>query len=384
MTRVQLRSGTLHLKIERADLPLDELCGFASRRSRKRGFVFVSKVLGKHYPVRPGTMAQVHRLLAERLKDMRGPALLVAMAETATCLGQGIYEQWLADSGRDDVLFQHTTRYRLAAPLALEFEESHSHATEHYVYEPADPEHAELFRRARSLILVDDELSTGRTLAKLAAAFRRRNEYLESVHIVCLTDWLDSESREAMADQMGVPTSFHSILHGSFTFVDNPEFDPGPIPDVTGRGDRKDWCLPRNHGRLGYRGPLALDVDALIREADLQPGSSVLVLGSGEFAYPPYLLARRLEELGWDVHFQSTTRSPLLVERDLGSGVEFVDNYHDGIPNYVYNVAARRYDRILVGYETWPLPAAHTLPELIGATPLYFGVDRADRALAGV
>ena len=380
MTTVQLRSGTLRLSIERADWPLDELCGFASRRSRKRGFVFVSKVLGKHYPVRPSTMARVHRQLAERLRDVRGPALLVAMAETATCLGQGVFEQWLTDSGRDDVLFLHTTRYRLNVPLALEFDESHSHATEQYLYEPVAPEHAERFHQARSLVLVDDELSTGRTLAKLAAAYRRRNGRLESVHIVCLTDWLDAGLRRSMADQIGAPTSFHSLLQGSYTFEESPEFDPGPIPDVTGRGDRKDWCLPRNHGRLGACQPLALDVDSLIQSADLAPGSSVLVLGSGEFSYPPYVLACRLEALGWDVHYQSSTRSPLLAERDLGSVLEFVDNYHDGIPNYVYNVSARRYDRILVGYETWPLPAEHQLPALTGARPLYFVADHTDRS----
>ena len=65
MTRtIRLRAGTLRHTVERADVPFDDLCGFASRRSRKRGFVFVSKVLGKHYPVRPHVMAGSHALLA--------------------------------------------------------------------------------------------------------------------------------------------------------------------------------------------------------------------------------------------------------------------------------------------------------------------------------
>ena len=109
----------------------------------------------------------------------------------------------------------------------------------------------------------------------------------------------------------------------------------------------------------------------LIQSCGIRPGERLLVLGTGEFAYPPFLLARGLEELGWDVHFQTTTRSPLLVDRDLGSVLEFVDNYHDGIPNYVYNVIDREYDKILIGYETQPLPVEHTLPALIGATPSY-------------
>src|SRR5688572_4494697 len=110
---VRLRCGTLHLHIERADMELEELCGYASRRSRKRGFVFVSKVLGKHYPVRPRRMAEVYARLAGRLGNLPGPVVLIALAETATALGHGVYESWLRQTGRTDALFLHTTRYHL-------------------------------------------------------------------------------------------------------------------------------------------------------------------------------------------------------------------------------------------------------------------------------
>lgn len=371
MNDVTLRAGTLRLTIERADMPLDELCGFASRRSRKRGFVFVSKVLGKHYPVRPSVMSRVHERLAARLPELPGPVLMVGMAETATALGHGIFEHWLQRTGRHNAVFLHTTRYRLASPLALESQESHSHATEQLLYRPTDDNHAEIFHRARSLVLVDDELTTGRTLSKLAAAYRRLNSDLAAVHVVCLTDWRDGEGREETA-AIGVPATSHSLLSGRFRFDGDPEFDPGPIPDVTGRGDCKDHCLSRNFGRLGVGGPLSLDLGAMMRRLDVLPAQRILVLGTGEFAYPPYLLARRLEERGHDVYFQATTRSPLLADGAITSALEFIDNYHDEIPNYVYNVADRRYDKVLVGYETRPLPPAHKLPEKLGATAVFF------------
>src|SRR5687768_1849336 len=131
---VHLPAGTLTVSVARADLPLDTLCGFASRRSRKRGFVFVSRVLGKHYPVRPRVTADVHARLAAKLTNLPGPVLVIGMAETATGLGQGVYERL----GRPDALFIHTTRYRLDRPLALDFEESHSHAPDHLLYVPTD------------------------------------------------------------------------------------------------------------------------------------------------------------------------------------------------------------------------------------------------------
>lgn len=368
MNAVALRCGTLHLDVTRADLPLDELCGFASRRSRKRGFVFVSKVLGKHYPVRPSVMVDVHQRLAARLAHLPGPALLIALAETATGLGQGIYEAWLQASGRSDVLFLHTTRYWLDRPVAMHFEEPHSHATQHLVYEPS----SDLFRSARTLVLVDDEMSTGRTLANLTEAYYRLNPNLAEVHLVCLTDWMGPLAKADFARRAGLPTTVHSLLEGTFRLDENTAFDPGPAPNVTGQKVFKDRFLPRTSGRLGVLGLSEFDLDGLVQSVSLEPGQKVLVLGSGEFSHPPFLLARRLEQLGWDVHFQATTRSPLLVDADIRSVLEFCDNYHDEMSNYIYNVTERWYDKILVGYETRPLPANHTLPAMIGALPIFF------------
>lgn len=368
---ITLPCGTLRLAVEAAELPPAALCGFACRRSRKRGFVFVSRVLGKHVPVRPRVIADTHARLAAKLLDLPGPVAFVALAETATGLGQGVFEEVVRRTGRRDVVFLHTTRYRLARPPALGFEEPHSHAPDHLLYEPVEPDCADLFRRAASLVLVDDEISTGRTLLNLAAAYRRVNPRLAAVHLVCLTDWLGPR-RAALAAELGVPETVHCLLRGGYTFDPNPAFDPGPAPDVTGRGDRKDSLLPTNHGRLGARGPLPYDLDAMIAAAGVTPGERVLVLGTGEFAHPPFRLARRLEERGWDVWFQSTTRSPLVGGGELGAVLEFADNYGDDMPNYVYNVADRRYDRVLVGYETRPLPAGHRLPALLGAAVVEF------------
>lgn len=369
---VPLRCGVLTLTVERAQLPLDELCAFGSRRNRKRGFLFISKVLGKHIPARPAQMHRVHELLARQLSDLPGPALLVALAETATGLGHGVFEELLRQTGRHDLLFLHSTRYRLAEPLALTFRESHSHATKHFVYFPKVPTARDLFNKARSLVLVDDELSTGQTLTSLAGELLKIMPRATSVHLASITDWLGDQRRAQITAQLGRSVGFHSLLRGQLHFEPDPAFDPGPIPNVVGEGTPKDRILGGNWGRLSLRTPLTIDLAKLVHQAALRGGERVLVMGTGEFAHAPYLLARRLEDSGWDVHFQSTTRSPILVGEGIASALEFTDNYHDEIPNYVYNVDPARYDRILIGYETQPLPASHQLAELLGATPLYF------------
>ncbi|MCS7046619.1 MAG: phosphoribosyltransferase family protein [Gemmataceae bacterium] len=371
---IELRCGVLRVCVECADLPLEWLCGFASRRSRKRGFVFISKVLGKHYPVRPGVLGDVQARLAAKLAaaSLPGPVVFIALAETAVGLGQGIYEHWLRQTSRDDALFLHSTRYHLRRPVALTFEEGHSHATAHLVYEPLLPELRRLMLRAATLVLVDDELTTGRTLANLVRAFRRIADGVRQVHWVALTDWLGGQRRRELDRELNTPIGLHRLLAGSYHLHEDPAFDPGPIPDVSGRGDCKDELLPINYGRLGQSGPLHFDFDRLLGALEIVRGRRILVLGTGEFAHAPFLLAQRLEQTGHDVHFQATTRSPLLVERDLTSAFEFIDNYGDSIPNYVYNVVDRTYDEVLIGYETQPLPSHHTLPSALRGTPIFF------------
>jgi len=369
---VRLRCGTLTIHVDRAQMPLHELCAFGSRRNRKRGFLFISKVLGKHIPVRPAQMHRVHELLARKLSELERPAVFVALAETATGLGHGVFEELLRQTGRRDVLFLHSTRYRLAQPLALTFHESHSHAAEHLVYFPSASALRELFDHARNLVLVDDELSTGQTIVNLARELLKVQPHVDAVHFVSITDWLSGDRRAQIAVELGRPVRFHSLLSGHFQFEPDATFDPGPIPDVVGAGNLKDGILGGNWGRLTLRAPLHLDLEKLAQQAGLSGGERVLILGTGEFAHAPYLLARRLEASGWDVHFQTTTRSPILVGEGVASALEFTDNYHDEIPNYVYNVDVACYDRILIGYETQPLPASHRLAKQLGATSLFF------------
>lgn len=370
--QISLRSGLLRLNIHSSSWPFEELCGFASRRSRKRGFVFVSKVLGKHFPVRPSTMKKTYELLANQLPLFQGPSVVIAMAETATALGQGVYDElWQKQPGKD-MLFLHSTRYHLRYPLACQFEESHSHATTHRIYAPPDPSQRFIFNHAKNLILIDDEITTGNTLEALTLSYAKHNPSLQTVHWVCLKNWLSSERHHQI--QATLPCSFHceSLCNGDFHFTPNDEFEPGAIPNVDGNGEYKDHFLKRNYGRLGIVEPVTISNMIKTQLPLLSSTDRILVLGTGEFAYPPYLLALWLEQQGHDVYYQSTTRSPLLVEHDLASVLQFNDNYYDDIPNFVYNVADRIYDRVLIGYETLPLHASHDLPDLLKATPIFF------------
>ena len=139
-SEVPLGAGVLSVRVEHADWPLESLCTFAARNNPRRAFLVVSRVLGRHIAVTPAAMRATFRDLATKLPlDMPGPVLVVGLAETAICLGQGLHEELLRRTGRSDLLYLHSTRQQLDHPLLCRFEEPHSHASTHLIYEPLDP-----------------------------------------------------------------------------------------------------------------------------------------------------------------------------------------------------------------------------------------------------
>lgn len=353
--RVGLPSGTLTLDIERSTSPLPDLLEYAVRRNPKRGFLFVSRVLGKHIPIRPSVAAQVHTKLAQMLPPLERPHF-IGLAETATALGEGVFRAWQALGGAGGT-FQYSTRYALGPehPPLLRFDEPHSHAPAHILYDPGTQA-----KEAHELVLVDDELSTGTTLQNLAAAWLERCPSVKRVVMVSLTDWCPRPDEIRAA--LGVPTDFVSLLDGRFSFEPAADWEPPQLPAVTGNGADKSELLPLNGPRLGRDWQLnpQMSGDSL----GLQPGERVLVLGQGEFQYPAFALALHLERQGLNVRWNATTRSPILPGLAIRHTLEFEDNVGDGIPNFLYNVDPAQYDRILVTYEGKAVPNQDLMQQL--------------------
>ena len=345
-----LPSGTLTLDVEHAQWPLEALCTFAVRNNPRRGFLIVSRVLGKHLPVRPGVVRATYDDLAAQLTplDLPEPILFIALAETATGLGQGVFAAYRKLGAWPQVdAFVHTTRAIVpGAGVAFRFEEPHSHAPAHIVYAPTDREVGEVFRRARTLVLVDDEISTGTTLANLACAYASENPSLERVVLVSLTDWLAEP--ETLAARMPAPVERVSLLRGRFGFRPEPGYRaPAPARTRTPPAAVASR-VSRAFGRFGLRAPCDADPAALDAVLARPETDRLLVLGTGEHLYAPYRLALALETRGRDVMFQSTTRSPILPGPAIAHTLSFADPIDGVTPSYLYNVDLARYDHIVV------------------------------------
>ncbi|WP_408675666.1 phosphoribosyltransferase domain-containing protein [Xenorhabdus szentirmaii] len=351
----KLNSGTLTVTTSRGGIPLESLFDIAERRNPKRAFLFVSKVLGRHIPVSPSNMRSVYQQLSERFPDnLPGPVLYIGMAETAVGMAAGVFQETRGKVNQP--VFLTSTRHPVEGDLLCEFKENHSHATDHLIYWPMENRLKQRVINARTLVLVDDEATTGNTFLNLLEALRNAGlKHIEHIVTVTLTDW----SNKAVAKRSPLPVSDVSLSEGSWQWeVDSS----APVPvmpqvNVTAQGEVR-IIGHQNWGRLGLD-DIQCDIGTHIHARKTE---KVLVLGSGEFVWQPFLLAERLEQEGATVMFGSTTRSPISCGYAIQSAMAFTDNYGLGIPNFLYNVAHQKFDRILLCLET---PKMSVDPELM-------------------
>lgn len=359
---ITLPAGEITIETTREEWSLDEALGFASRQNPNRSFLFVSKILGKYVPVRPARMRKVFRHLAKKLGPVNGPALFIGMAETATGLGHGVFDEVRRKNPELPGMYMHSTRHPLELPIAFSFEESHSHAISHFLHAPR-PEFRKVFETAKTLVLVDDEITTGDTLRNLAEVYIQQHPQVERVVFLTLVSWLKAENIERIGQKLGKKLEVIPLISGNFSFAPDPNYSgrfpeklkfPNPLP-LQGRADV---------GRLGiadFDWKSRLDLKALCEDLP----EKLIVLGTGEFNFIPFLAAEWLENHGFDVEFLSTSRSPITVGNAIRSKIEFTDHHREGIPNYIYNLPAGRYPVVL--YENRQLLENHDLPEFLNA-----------------
>ena len=350
MKQVELSRGKICVTVNEhhPDWPLDQLLGFAERINPKRAFLFVSKVLGKHIPVAPSLMNRSYADLAALVpKDVPFPAAVIGMAETAVGLGAGVYRELKKDFGQN-AIFSTTTRHPVSSLPALGlFLEEHSHAQDQFILSSHDSEKHQQLLNAKTLILVDDEISTGKTFKNLIHSLKNAGlAHVERIILVTLVNW--AEQRISDLD-VGMPVEVISLLHGNWHWEASQNKIEVSMPDVSATSQEAQKIIaPHDWGREpGY-----LDCSAWAHVQLKRPYEKILVFGSGEFSWIPFLIAEQLEQQGGDVYYSSTTRSPIMQGHAIESICAFTDNYGLNINNYAYNVKHQQFDRVLLIIET--------------------------------
>lgn len=338
----------------------------ALRDNPLRKQLLVSALLGKHLPTSPAVL----RAAATQLTSLVDGAIrasgidpvdavVMGFAETATGLSAAVAEGLGA---RRDA---HSTRYLLPGDdVAGGFDETHSHAIGHLVLADALPSGA-----LAALVVVDDELTSGRTVLNLVRLLLARHP-APLVVVAALHDARSAENRVAWdAEVLGLEASVrlvavHEVDHntvresvGSWSgrSARPAEFRNAPaaaasrlrLPLLPGRSAAGFGPLERARLRDG----IALLGRRLLEDEGLgllDESDEIVVLGTEEFLNPPQLLAEHLQaNARARVLSSSTTRSPGLVLDETGYGLRSgfavrmdVAGEQDAL-RFAYNLEAR-------------------------------------------
>ncbi|MFN4317474.1 phosphoribosyltransferase domain-containing protein [Acinetobacter parvus] len=366
MVEIELQRGVLSLQPnDNSHWKWQDLLGFAERINPKRAFLFVSKVLGRHIPVSPSIMRHAFTDLAKLVPgDLPEPVLVIGMAETAVGLGAGVHQ--VLQQRYPEAIYVTTTRHPVhGAPLLARFLEEHSHAQDQLLYGSPDAELQQQILNSKSIVLVDDEASTGKTFVNLIHALQQAGlNQISHVVTATLADW---SSGIHIAD---LNCQSVALMTGKWQWRDaeHPIQINMPKVDTVAFGAFDTLAQP-TWGRLPIQ-----DSGAHIRLA-VQPDERILVLGSGEYVWSSFLLAEYLQQQGADVKFSAITRSPIAVGHAIQSALAFSDNYGLGIQNFVYNINPQDYDRVLITVETATHSVAKSLLEALPNAEVISAVD---------
>ena len=164
---------------QQADFTAEDLLRVAKRHNnRKRKYILVNPLQGKHVPVSPSLALSMMQALGDKVAARHGDArLVIGFAETATAIGAVV-----ANAISEECVYLQTTREELPDLGAhIDFLEEHSHAPEQSLV----TEHLEEWlARTDTVVFVDDEISTGKTICNIIARLKEEFPALEGKRLV--------------------------------------------------------------------------------------------------------------------------------------------------------------------------------------------------------
>lgn len=367
-------------------IDIEELFSIGYRNNNsKRNFLFISKVLGKHIEVRPDVCKVMGLLLAstifgitnetstfinyikgqreeaEKVKEaMKLPyktnekVVVLGFAETATALGMAVA------SAIENSYYITTTRENIQGIKAfLAFEEEHSHSTTHRCF-PEDPYK---LKEADRIILVDDEITTGKSMLNIIRELKRTTG-VNKYEILTILDWRSLKYKKLykdFANKNNVEIEVKALVSGEIKGEDNKIYCDEEEKIIDERTDiNKINVLTRRRGYLKFTGRFGISYgDILLLENECIKAANMiqetlgtyerlLVLGHEENIYIPSRIASFLKG---DVYFKSTTRSPIYCSDEKDYLIrEKSTFYHNEVKYYFYNRTSieENYDKVIL------------------------------------
>ena len=328
-----------------------ELVAVAKRENnRKRNYLVVNPLQGKHIPVRPNEAIKLFDTLAGIVGGAYGGErlLVIGFAETATAIGAEV-------AIRLGERYIQTTREEILQAEYICFTEAHSHAVQQKLMKEAvDRAIGEVGR----IVFIEDEVTTGNTILSIVGELEEKYGRDIRFAVASILNGMTEEHRKVFKER-GIQC--HYILktchedYGGIAgrYTENGSYeacDTGcryEVDEVRFTG----WMDTR---RLVDSGMYRKSCEKLWKDMEsvfhFEKGERILVVGTEEFMYPALYVAACIEKLGCGVRCHATTRSPIAVSMDAGyplrTRYELRSMYDPARVTYIYDIGS--YDRVFV------------------------------------
>lgn len=350
------------------NLNIDDIMVIGKRVNNiNRNFLFINKLIGKHIESKPDVLKCTGRLLTslkypmktdllikylsdqtidikselKKVIPINQKTLVIGFAETATGLGMSV-----AASIKNST-YVTTTRETISDISEMfTFEEEHSHATTHKMY-------FNQFNQFNQIILVDDELTTGKTMLNLIKQIVKITN-IKDFTILSILDWRNEINKtefNRIKRKLKIEIETYSLISGYLSNVTNETLTSDKEIELTKTVkdiyhletlERKDnyW---KNSGKFGVEQleiqnlekkceEIANKIDDILMLENISENDKVLVLGHGENIYIPSRVASYLKK---DVYFKTTTRSPIYCDGEIIKDRFYF--YDKDVKYYFYN-----------------------------------------------
>lgn len=321
----------------------------------RRSYLLVNPLQGKHLPAAPAAVLELSRILGRSIRSRFPDAgTVLGFAETATAIAAGA----AAELTPDCVLGQTTRELGRPQPedgFWIHFTEDHSHARSQALF--LSPRLQAALRSGRPVVIIDDEITTGKTCLHLVEALRECASASGPIVLASLIGRCSSEDR-ARLSQAGIETlSLLELGPEDYEEQMRAVSSQPAAETVPAAGSVEKWTAPSlpdprfaaEAGRYEQAARyLAAAAGAQILE-QLSGVRRVLVLGTEECMYPAICTGAWLEEAGLDVRTHSTTRSPIGIctapDYPIRAGFRLPSFYEPQRQTFLYNPAA--YDAVI-------------------------------------
>lgn len=338
----------------------NEILQIAKRfNNKKRGYLLLNPLQAKHVPVSPNISIKMMESLGEQLYEKYPSVkLIIGFAETATAIGAVV-----ANCFPNDCYYIHTTREKFKKQEKyIDFLEEHSHAAVQMLYTE------NLFDKIAdtdTIIFVDDELSTGKTMMNIVARLKEAFPIMSEKKIIAAS-LLNrvSKNDEKELNLAGIQCEY-------LVKIKNDNFDAMINHIVVKEAEtlrceiEYQWSniylpcqifLDPRKGIINYeyeqncRNVAASFINRF--NSVLGGYKSVLVLGTEECMYPGLVLGHEIEHLfvNCTVNCHATTRSPIGISAENGypiiSGYKIKSVYESERTTYIYNL--QKYDAVII------------------------------------